>query len=124
MDRCTTSPILPRHLRPAARFCSTIPACALTRPATRARTMSRANGSGVKQITYSATGAQSIPSTTVTGGSASINITTDGQTTLTYFARDNAGNSESPKTLTIKLDKHAPNVSCGSADGQWHSSDV
>jgi|GEM_PF-6228555 len=83
-----------------------------------------ANGSGVKEITFSATGAQSIPSTTVHGAMASFNITGEGLTSITYFARDNAGNAETAHSLTIRLDKHSPNTSCGPADGLWHGVDV
>lgn len=63
----------------------------------------------VKQITYSASGAQTIASTTVLGSSATVPaVTTAGTTTLSYLAEDVAGNVESTKTLTIKLDKTAP----------------
>ena len=67
-----------------------------------------AGGSGVKDITYSATGAQPIASTSVTGASVTISIATQGQTTVTFFARDNAGNAEAPQTITVKLDKTPP----------------
>jgi hypothetical protein len=68
-------------------------------------------GSGVKRITYSATGAQSIPSTIVAGSTAPVNVSADGTTTLSFFAEDNAGNVESPaKTLTIKIDKTKPTI--------------
>jgi len=65
-------------------------------------------GSGVKQITYSASGAQTIASTTVAGSSTTVSFTTEGVTTLTYFAKDNAGNSEAPKTLKVQIDKTPP----------------
>jgi hypothetical protein len=65
-------------------------------------------GSGVKQITYSASGAQTIASTTVTGSSATVSFTTEGVTTLTYFAQDNAGNSEAHNTLTVQIDRTKP----------------
>jgi hypothetical protein len=65
-------------------------------------------GSGVKQITYSASGAQTIGSTTVSGSSTSVNITAEGTTTLSFFATDNATNVESTQTVTIKLDKTGP----------------
>ena len=66
-------------------------------------------GSGVKEIHYSATGAQVIASTVVPGGSATVNISTEGTTTISYFATDNAGNQESPaKTLTVNIDKSSP----------------
>lgn len=67
-------------------------------------------GSGVKQITYSATGAQTISSTVVSGASAALTISVEGTTTITFFGTDNAGNGESPKTLTIMLDKTPPAI--------------
>ncbi len=65
------------------------------------------SGSGVKQISVSLTGAQT-GSNVVAGNSASVSITAEGTTTVTYFATDNAGNVESPKTLTVLLDKTPP----------------
>ncbi len=65
-------------------------------------------GSGVKQIVYSASGAQAIPNTTVPGASASILFTTEGVTTLTYFAVNNSGIVEAPHTLTIRIDRTGP----------------
>lgn len=67
-----------------------------------------AGGAGVKQIVYSASGAQTFPNTTVPGASASILFTTEGVTTLTYFAVSNAGNVEAAHTLTIRIDRNAP----------------
>jgi hypothetical protein len=60
----------------------------------------------------------------VAGASASVNITNEGVTTISYFATDNAGNVEAAKTLTIQLDKTPPAINCGSPDGAWHASDV
>ncbi|HWC19481.1 MAG TPA: hypothetical protein VG498_20885 [Terriglobales bacterium] len=71
-----------------------------------------AAGTGVQRITYSASGAQNIAATNVTGTSASIPITAEGVTTLTFFATDFAGNAEVHKTLDIKLDKTPPTVTC------------
>jgi hypothetical protein len=69
-------------------------------------------GSEVKELTYSATGAQPITSTTVLANELPKQlpiITTEGTTTISYFATDNASNQEAPaKTLTVKLDKTAP----------------
>jgi hypothetical protein len=74
--------------------------------------------SGIKEITYSATGAQPIAQTKVSGSSKQLTITKDGQTTITYFATDQAGNAQQPKTLTIKMNKSAPRVlSVTPADG-------
>jgi Tol biopolymer transport system component len=66
------------------------------------------DGSGIKEIRYSATGAQSIPETVYNPQNPPV-INTEGTTIISYFATDNAGNQESPaKTLTVKLDKSAP----------------
>lgn len=67
-----------------------------------------ANGSGVKSLTYSATGAQSISSTTVPDSTATVDVTTEGQTTLGYFATDVAGNVEAAVSLPINLDETPP----------------
>jgi hypothetical protein len=71
-----------------------------------------ASASGVKQITYSATGAQTITSTVVTGSTASFVIITEGTTTVSYSSTDNAGNVDTTKTLTMRLDKTLPAVNC------------
>jgi hypothetical protein len=79
------------------------------------------DGSGVKELTYSATGAQPIASTTVLAAELPkqlpiINI--EGTTTISYFATDNAGNQESPaKTFTVKIDKSAPTLDTDNSDG-------
>ena len=39
-------------------------------------------------------------------------------------ATDNAGNTASDTVSNIDIDKTNPNVNCGSADGNWHASDV
>lgn len=83
-----------------------------------------AGGSGVKQVTYSVGGAQSIASTVVNGSSASFTVNTEGMTTITFFGTDNAGNVESTNTQTIQLDKTPPSINCGAPDGIWHASDV
>ena len=71
-------------------------------------------GSGVANITYSASGAQTIPSTTVPGSSTSTVISAEGLTTVTFFARDNAGNVEAAHTLIVKVDKTPPAISIAS----------
>ena len=69
-------------------------------------------GSGVKEIRYTASGAQTIPETTVAGQQTSVEISAEGVTTLTFFAIDNAGNTEQAQILTIRLDQTAPTLSC------------
>lgn len=79
---------------------------------------------GVRRITYSASGAQTIPTTVVNGSTASFTLSNQGTTTVSFFAQDNWGNVESTKTTTVRIDKTPPVVSCGTADGLWHATDV
>ena len=67
------------------------------------------NGSGVKKISFATTGAQ-VGSGIVSGETASLIIGTEGQTTVSYYATDNAGNIETAKTLTVQLDKTPPSI--------------
>jgi hypothetical protein len=73
-------------------------------------TDSEPGGSGVKEIDFTLTGAQT-GTNKILGGTASVTISAEGTTTLTFFAIDNAGNQESPKTLTVKIDKTPPVIS-------------
>jgi hypothetical protein len=68
-------------------------------------------GSGVDKITYSASGAQTIAQTDASGGSVEVTLDQEGTTTLAYYATDKAGNVEDRKTLDVKIDKTAPQVS-------------
>jgi FG-GAP-like repeat len=90
-------------------------------------------GSGVKSISYSATGAQTIEDTPVSGSSTSVTINTEGTTTISYHATDNANNAEAPaNTFIVKIDKTDPTVSNVSASsngsaytaGTWTNHDV
>jgi hypothetical protein len=67
-----------------------------------------AGGAGVKDIRYALTGSQG-GSGVVSGSSATLQITTEGVTMISYFATDNVGNQEAPKTLTVQIDKTPPN---------------
>jgi hypothetical protein len=85
-------------------------------------------GTGVKQIAFSATGAQSFASTSVAGPSASFTISTEGITSVSFFGTDNAGNIETSKTITIKIDKTPPLITsfqtpAPNANG-WNNTDV
>ena len=73
--------------------------------------------SGVKQIQFSLSGAQNMTLQTRTGGTASVTISAEGTTILSYFATDNAGNQEAAKTLTVRIDKTPPNISGTPAPG-------
>ena len=65
-------------------------------------------GSGVASISYSATGAQAIPPTTIAADEAAVTVGREGVTTLTYQARDRAGNQELSKTQVVRVDRTAP----------------
>ncbi|MEX2178131.1 MAG: hypothetical protein WD801_05445 [Gemmatimonadaceae bacterium] len=84
-------------------------------------------GSGVAEILWSLSGAQA-GSATVAGSAASVIVSAEGQTTLTYFARDVAGNQESPKTLDVRIDQTPPSVTVtrdplANSNG-WNNTDV
>lgn len=81
-------------------------------------------GTGVQSITYSARGAHPNAATAVDGTPATLTITGEGITTISYAATDLAGNVEATKTLIVKLDKTAPTFACAEPDGQWHGEDV
>jgi hypothetical protein len=68
-------------------------------------------GSGVKQIQFALSGAQNTGWQTIAGNTASVIISAEGTTILSYFATDNAGNQEAAKTLTIRIDKTPPVIS-------------
>jgi hypothetical protein len=82
------------------------------------------SGSGVTKLTYSASGAQLIDSTTIAGDKVELEFSTEGETTLTYSAEDAAGNVESTQSFTLRIDKSAPQVACDAADSAWHANDV
>jgi pectin methylesterase-like acyl-CoA thioesterase len=83
-----------------------------------------AEGTGVREIFYSINGTQFHSF----GASVSIPVATEGTTTIDFFARDNAGNTETSQSVTIKLDKTAPvftNVSRTPANANgWNNTDV
>lgn len=63
----------------------------------------------VQEIHLTLSGAQA-GTTTTPGGIAEATITAEGDTAVSYFARDASGNAESPHTLNIRIDKTAPVV--------------
>jgi hypothetical protein len=85
-------------------------------------------GSGVKQIQFALGGAQNLGWQTVAGNAASVTISVEGTTTLTYFATDNAGNQEAAKTLTIRIDKTPPTATATIApvpnNNGWNNTNV
>ena len=70
-----------------------------------------APASGVKEITYCVSGpAPGVGPvcTTVPGAAATVAVTAEGTTLLTYSAADNAGNREGQRSLTLKIDATPP----------------
>lgn len=65
------------------------------------------DGSGVKSVAYTLTGAVQ-GGGQAAGATSSFAISTDGLTTVTYRATDNAGNVEAAKTLALRIDRTAP----------------
>jgi hypothetical protein len=63
-----------------------------------------AGGSGVKQIKFATTGAQTTFGI-VQGSQASIVITANGTTKIQFSATDNAGNTEPPRALTVTINR-------------------
>ena len=73
-------------------------------------------GSGVKEIQTTLSGAQTGTGVTP-GATAEQSVSADGTTTLSYFARDNQGNAGTAATLSVKIDKTAPQIAA-SVDGE------
>lgn len=69
-------------------------------------------GSGVKSLAYSVSGEHRVKTTKVEGDTATVRITKEGVSTVTFQATDQEGNVEEPQTYEIKLDKTAPSVTC------------
>lgn len=67
-------------------------------------------GSGVDTITYSATGAQTIFSTVVSGSGASFTVSAQGLSTVAYAATDIAGNVETSSTRVVAIDSVPPAI--------------
>jgi len=86
------------------------------------------SGSGIKEITYSATGAQPIGTKTAAGATATVLISKEGETTISYFATDNSGTNEASQNITVRLDKTQPSISGSSSPAPnlpgWNNTDV
>lgn len=64
-----------------------------------------AGGSGVASISYTVDGGAQ---QTVSGASASVSVAGDGTHTVSYFATDNAGNTGTAQSQTVRIDTTAP----------------
>lgn len=85
-------------------------------------------GSGVRQIAVSTSGAESGSAVHI-GAFIETSVTTEGITTVTFAARDNTGNEESPaQTLVVKIDKTNPMIESVAAPPPnafgWNKTDV
>jgi hypothetical protein len=75
--------------------------------------------SGVASVTYSLDGAAPVTGTSPT----TVNLSGDGDHTLTTYVTDNAGNQSTPKTITIRIDTTAPTNQTPAADPGWRGAD-
>jgi hypothetical protein len=64
----------------------------------------------VDQIQYATYGAQASPEAVVSGHSASVVVTAEGITTVTYSATDAAGNREGAREATVRIDRTPPDL--------------
>lgn len=84
-------------------------------------------GLGVKEINYKLTDA-ALEERTISADITQISISTVGTTNLTYWSVDNAGNTETQKTLEIKLDKTPPTITAQVSPPpnsfSWNNTDV
>jgi hypothetical protein len=68
-------------------------------------TLTATDASGVSNITYRIGAGSPV---TVAGSSTSFGVSTQGQTTITYYATDVFGNVQSTRSYTVKIDTTAP----------------
>ncbi len=84
-------------------------------------------GHGIKQVTYSSTGAQIIGSTTITGDAGSIPIGLEGVTTLSFYAYSKEEDGTGPANLIVRIDKTPPVISGAAApapnSNNWNRTD-
>jgi len=92
---------------------------------TLSSTDSEANGTGVKEIHYAINSGTPV---VVAGASATINFTTEGIFSLSYFGVDNAGSTEAAHTLTVQIDETPPTITSSQSPpanaAGWNNSDV
>lgn len=71
----------------------------------------RDEGDGVKELVWALEGAQTGKGR-VEGAGATVRVSAEGETRLTWIARDHADNQESVHTLIIRIDSTPPQLSC------------
>jgi hypothetical protein len=87
-----------------------------------------AGGSGVDVIVYALSG-DTVGGDIVAGDHATVLVTAEGVTTISFFAVDRAGNAEAPQTLDVRIDATAPSISFDPPSpppnlAGWHNGDV
>jgi hypothetical protein len=65
------------------------------------------DGCGVVEIHYCVDGG---PEAVILGGSATVEVATEGVTSITFFAVDAAGNAAAPSTHVVRIDRTPPTV--------------
>lgn len=80
-------------------------------------TLSASDAAGIRDVTYSASGATVIAPTNIAANQASLTLSAEGDTVVSYFARDVSGNTETTKTLTVRIDKTVPVTTIDSLGG-------
>ncbi|MDF2177067.1 hypothetical protein P2G88_02225 [Aliiglaciecola sp. CAU 1673] len=79
--------------------------------------------SGVASISYAVSGANAKALTVVSGTTATIALTQSGESVITWFATDYAGNVEDEQTAVISIDKTGP-VATINAQSEWTNQPV
>ena len=81
--------------------------------------------SGVESIYYKLGSSEPVKTT---GSSATANVSTEGTNSISYWAVDKAGNAETAKTITVKIDQTSPTVTYTVSPEKneygWNNSDV
>jgi hypothetical protein len=91
-------------------------------------TATAGTGHTVTQIEYTLSGAQPAGTVVHHGDSVDVPIGAEGDTTITFFARDNGGNVEEPQELIVRIDRTPPAI-IGTANpppnaNGWNNTDV
>jgi hypothetical protein len=67
-------------------------------------------GNGGLEITHTATGAQAAAAERAIGSTLSLPVSVEGETAFTFFAEDNSGNAEPPRSIGVRLDGTPPRI--------------
>ena len=67
-------------------------------------------GSGVETIDYTTTFGNQTSADSEEGDQVDVTISDEGETVLSHFATDKAGNVEDPRSVTVRIDRTAPEI--------------